>query len=304
MVETTPVTISLTRLLNKIQDKSVLLKNCPVPNFNILSHHLLNPYPDWVSKSKSWAIFGTFSDYVIRKILFNLFPKKIRLNYMIAANARRILRNAIYNIQAFVQTPLTKQLLQNYNTQELFAFFNATESYIRNYLDNSINWKDSLYEIFQFSHLDKLRRENKLILPQTSKTLILKCIPFFEHIEHWLEYKFTESEGMYLNPTLGHEQTLNADADLVINSTLYEIKTVLYPDKYIKEDFHQLYGYVALFEYLKEHEQIQNYKILERSKIDSIGFIFPLFLQEIRMDISSWKIKNRLKYLKKLLSFK
>jgi len=91
---------------------------------------------------------------------------------------------------------------------------------------------------------------------------------------------------------------------IIINSNLYEIKTVLYPDKYIKEDFHQLYGYIALFEYLKKHETNLVYKILNCPKINTIGFIFPLFLQEITMDISGWKIKNRLKYLEKLLSFK
>jgi hypothetical protein len=80
--------------------------------------------------------------------------------------------------------------------------------------------------------LDRLRRENRLNLPRTSKSLVKKCVPFFENIEQWLEFKLKEPKEIYLNPTLGHEQTLNADADLVIDSTLYEIKTVLYTDAF------------------------------------------------------------------------
>ena len=34
-------------------------------------------------ESKSWGIFETFSDYVIRQILFNMFPDKIRLYYKV-----------------------------------------------------------------------------------------------------------------------------------------------------------------------------------------------------------------------------
>ena len=173
-----------------------------------------------------------------------------------------------------------------------------------NYKDSAIRWIDSLYEIFCFSHLDKIIREAKLTLPLISEKLVQECIPFFGNIEKWLEFKFKNKNEIYLNPTLGHKLTLNADAVLVIDSTLYEIKTVLYPEKYINEDFHQLYGYVALFEYLKKDARIQDYKILGCPNIDNIGFLFPLFLQEIRMDISEWKPKNRLKYLKKLLAFK
>jgi len=301
MRETNSDRISLTKLLNKIPDKSVLLKDCPNPHFSILSHPLINHYPKWVGQSKSWAIFGTFSDYVIRKILLNLFPDRIRSNLIVASNAHRILQKSFFGIKVNNQKV---RVLHSCSSKEATDFYKETESYINAFGDSSITWKDSLYEIFRLSHLDRVYRNKKLILPQISKELVLECIPFFENIEQWLQFKFKEAGEMFLNPTLGHELTLNADADLVIDSNLYEIKTVLYPDKYIKKDFHQLYGYVALFEYLKKHENSLTYKVLECSKIDTIGFIFPLFLQEITMDISKWKTKSRFRYLEKLLSFK
>ncbi len=37
---------SLTKLLKKIQDKTILLENSPNPNFTPLSHPLVNPYPE------------------------------------------------------------------------------------------------------------------------------------------------------------------------------------------------------------------------------------------------------------------
>ena len=48
---------SLTKLLKKIQDKTILLENSPNPNFTPLSHPLVNPYPEWIKESKAWGIF-------------------------------------------------------------------------------------------------------------------------------------------------------------------------------------------------------------------------------------------------------
>lgn len=140
MIEDTPVHISLTRLLSRIQDKSVLLKDCLIPSFNMLSHPLVNPYPEWVSESKSWGIFGTFSDYVIRKILLNLFPDKIKLYYILAAHTRQILFDAIDDTQYSTKTFLTKQLMQDYNLNDLKSFYKMTEYYIDNYRNSSVSW--------------------------------------------------------------------------------------------------------------------------------------------------------------------
>ncbi len=112
-------------------------------------------------------------------------------------------------------------------------FFEKTENSIKNFKNERIYWKDSLYDIFRLSYLDKLYREKKFEMPKLTKEQILKCSTFFEHVERWLEYKFQIAKSFYLNPTLGHKKTVKADADLVIDSTLYEIKTVLYPEKYI-----------------------------------------------------------------------
>lgn len=117
--------------------------------------------------------------------------------------------------------------------------------------------------------------------------------PFFEHIEQWLEYKFKDSSELYLNPVLGRSDTLAADADLLIDSALYEIKTVKDPAWYIENEYHQLFGYVSLF----ENQKNNNISSLHSWKdLDTIGFIFPLHLQEITMDISSWTKKERLEF--------
>jgi hypothetical protein len=87
--------ISLTNLLKRIPDKSTLSKYLPLIEFPVLSHPLLNPYPDWINQLKAWGIFGTFSDYVIRKILLNLFPTKVK-------NLKTIAEEAYYTLIATI----------------------------------------------------------------------------------------------------------------------------------------------------------------------------------------------------------
>jgi hypothetical protein len=137
-------------------------------------------------------------------------------------------------------------------------------------------------------------------MPQFSEHQINTCIPFFENIEQWLKYKFNDSDKFYLDPFLGRSDTLAADADLLIDSTLYEIKTVKNPTWYIENEYHQLMGYVSLFENQKENNisSLHNWEDL-----DTIGYIFPLHLQEITMDISSWKKRERLEFLSILLHY-
>ena len=260
---------------------------------------MVNLYPDWVNSLKGWGEFGTFSDYIIRKILINLFPSKVKNARIIAEDGWETLIATIrLNNNPFLDTQLPDVPKKN-----LLIFSEETENSIVNFYDSQINWEKLIYEIYKMSCLDKIVRNNKLEMPRFSEKKIKECIPFFKHIEHWLKFKFTASKAIYPNPILGHKRTLSADADLFIDSTIYEIKTVKKPLWYIENEYHQLFGYVSLFEYLKENVDSWERPEVKWDSLNTIGFIFPLHLQEVTMDISSWQKDDRLKYLSELLHY-
>jgi len=291
------ILVSLTILLNKLLDKSVLSEFIPIPQFSVFSHPQLNPYPDWVNKFKGWGEFGTFTDYIIRKILLNLFPNKVK-------NAQIIAEEGYGSLIAQISSdsnPFLDLVLPVIPKKDLLNFSEEVETSIINFYEPKITWEKTIYDIYRMSCLDKVVRNNKLEMPRFSKEQIEECIPFFKHIEDWLEFKFTNSRTIYPNPILGHQYTLSADADLFIDSTIYEIKTVKEPLWYIENEYYQLFGYVSLFEYLKDNVSSWERPEVKWEGLDAIGYIFPLHLQEITMDISAWKKKDRLNYLSKLV---
>ncbi|KKN40753.1 hypothetical protein LCGC14_0730230 [marine sediment metagenome] len=291
--------VSLTSLLKQISDKSKLSKLFPKPQFSILSHPLVNPYPNWVNSLKGWGEFGTFSDYIIRKILLNLFPTKVMNTRIIAEDGWETLIATITSND----NPFLTTVLPDVAKKRLLTFSEETEVAIVNFYDSQTHWKKSIYEIYKMSCLDRIVRNDKLDMPRFSKKEVEECIPFFSHLEGWLKFKFTSSETIYPNPILGHESTLAADADLFIDSTLYEIKTVKRPLWYIENEYYQLFGYVSLLEYLKENVSSMERSVVKWEEIDTIGYIFPLHMQEVTMDISSWDKSHRLKYLSELIHY-
>jgi len=241
-------------------------------------------------------MFGTFSDYVIRKILLNLFPTRVK-------DLKTIAEEAYYSLVTTIgdrDYPFLDTILPDIPEEDLLKYAEEMEKCLDNFYDREVYWKPELYGIYRMSCLDKIERNNELVMPQFSESQINECIPFFEYLEQWLEYKFKDSNNLYLNPILGHTSTIAADADLLIDSTLYEIKTVKYPSWYIENEYHQLFGYVSLFENQKEN----NTSSLRRwEDLDTIGYIFPLHLQLVTVDISSWKKKERLEFLSVLLDY-
>ena len=110
--------ISLTTLLKRIPDRSTLSEYLPPLKFPVLSHPLLNPYPDWINQFKAWGIFGTFSDYVIRKILLNLFPNKVK-------NLKTIAEEGYYTLVATISTknsPIFDTILPDILEEDLLRY--------------------------------------------------------------------------------------------------------------------------------------------------------------------------------------
>ncbi|KKM84066.1 hypothetical protein LCGC14_1303000, partial [marine sediment metagenome] len=54
---------------------------------------------------------------------------------------------------------------------------------------------------------------------------------------------------------------------------------------------------------LKENVSSWERSVVEWEAIDTIGYIFPLYMQEVTMDISSWDKNQRFKYLSELIHY-
>ncbi|MHA1339239.1 MAG: hypothetical protein ACTSRZ_04270 [Promethearchaeota archaeon] len=345
--------INLTFILSKIKNKSKFFENV-VPNFSnklIFNQNfeIVNPYPDWVNERCMWAKFGTFSDYVIRKILINLFPKKIRSINLIAEKQVKFFEKVritnlnkaefeekvmgqedfeFYNkvgksisasedqnkknnirddFQKDFQIYMEVPYLSNKDIEKFYLNLKVAKATVKLYKDSQKNWQELLYYIYCMSHLDLYYRKGIIELPKVGKDEIDMCINFFNRVEQLLKKKFSNinTKDIYLNPILGNRLTCVADADLIIDTCCYEIKTVKNAKRYIKNDIYQLLGYCSLLEWLKINIKDQSkYPILNSRDINKIGFIFPQQLKIIEFDISDWTRDKRIEYLHKLLKIK
>ena len=168
--------ISLTRLLKRIPDKKILAEHIPPPKFSKLSHPLLNPYPGWVNQLKAWGVFGIFSDYLIRKILLILFPSKVKDLKTIAEEGYHDLITAI---GAHDDPFGFDTVLPDIPEEDLLEFIKEMEQSLDNFYDRKMHWKPILFGIYRMSCLDRIVRNNELVMPQFSEEQINKCIPFF-----------------------------------------------------------------------------------------------------------------------------
>ncbi len=167
-----------------------------------------------------------------------------------------------------------------------------------------MKWKDCLVEAWNLSNLDEFFRSGTLIRPKVSDDEIKSCTSFFLELEEFLKARCGKIKRIYMNPTLGHPETVKADADLIFDNVLIDIKTVKDAKEASRKSYFQLLGYVALFDWLKENESVEKYPVLKMERIDYIGYLFPKQLNLIVMDIRGWSAENRKKYLDRILKSK
>lgn len=252
---------SLTKILDKIKNKATYFERLiPSEFFKYDSNlEIINPYPEWVNQYKKWALFGTFTDYMIRKIIHIHYPTKIISENIIAYKAIDLLPSSDFKTQALEWT--------------------------NRYTDDNLTWEESLLDTFKMSHLDRYYRAKELESFTVPDDLVIECIPFFDRIESWIVPLFDNGIKISLNPPIGIN--FGADPDLIIDDTIYEIKTVKQPKKYVSMDYYQLLGYAAIAE-------------KRGFETNRIGYIFPLQLKTAYMNIINWNSVARSQFLEKV----
>lgn len=267
--------LSVVNKLTQIHDIAHYFRDCFSFEYpNISDPYIINPYPNWVNTEKQWAIFGTFSDYVIRKILMDKYPSKIRTNTLIA----------LQGLTSYFTPdhPMAKKYLQ------------YCEHYLRK---KEESWKSILPEIYYMSHIDLLERSrgNQFHEAQNSEHQINECFPFFENFEPVLCSYFQQFHDIHLNPILGYY--FPADADIITENIVFDIKTVKNPNHHIENHWYQCLSYVSILEKLKTQQRCNG---LSQHIYSKVALIFPLQCEILEMDISQWTTHDRLQFFDKL----
>jgi hypothetical protein len=279
--------------------------------------HLANPYPDWVARLRDWGIFGTFADYVLRKMLsdeFSLPPGDLiaekgvglfRAGYLIpgvsrvtpceneeAANALE--RRSVADGRRVARRGDGAWVLVENTFPPEFA---DPDGLVAVYKSPAAPWGAVLWEAYCLAHLDSIFRAGRLGRPKASRAQVAACSGFFAQARPALlalvqgAAQGTTPVPLELNPTYGHERTMPADGDLQCGETIVEIKTVRRPDQYVGDPY-QLLGYVALNEWLLENEPAR-----AAGPVTKIAYCFPLVPAAAVCDLSAWGRDARMGYL-------
>lgn len=258
---------SLTNRIKKIRisNEDIKLRNI-IPKKNLIIHNISKPlnYPKWVEKEKLYSQYGTFMDYLIRRILY------------IKKDFNKIHDNRVENI------------LYDYEKHDDIIMNKIYKSYNK-YIDPKIKTKNILNDIWivSFGHTLCFSDNIKII---DLGHLNMNHDEFYNNIEDFLlkSFKICNSNDisdikLYINPILGYVG-IPSDADLILEDYIIEIKCSKKPSNNIT-NFLQLLAY-ASFSRLLGHN------------INKICIINPILGIMFIQDISNWEEHyNLFKYL-------
>ncbi|MHA1864040.1 MAG: hypothetical protein ACTSWA_09765 [Candidatus Thorarchaeota archaeon] len=298
------IMVSLTGCLKEIKEKhGKNFLDTDRIDFPLMSGNkkVINFYPDSVGTRRIWSLVGTFTDYMIRKMFrdgnvstsIHITPEPYlmaekAMNMVVRTLARKKTKESVLEELGWVD-PSTDISLQD-----------QVVEWIRAYKEEP--WQDCIRESFYMSQLDVFYRIGMLGEFHNLSEEDEQCFQtFFQRILELLQEEFSEAKRVILNPILSHPEIVLADADLVIDSTLYDIKTVKESGRAIRANKDQLLGYVALAQY---HETNKTEGRIQLNPLDSVGYIFPLALSSYKIEIPKFTKNKRLKFCDKLISFR
>jgi len=289
--------MSVTTRLDSIKAKEEYFEGClPEKGWKDFGQKRLvlsNPLPDFVNKTRSWALFGTFADYVIRKIILDNFQNKVKSSELICG--------------MFINDDFLSEIQPSeprYNQR--LAVLDILKDSINKFNDPKTGWRLCINEIYRMSQFDVFYRRGIELFSRVSEIKTLNAPEkrdtqeFFEPVEKVITHNFKKFSSFHLNPTLGLFP-IKADADLICDDVLYDIKCVKEPRRHFKDTYFQLLAYVPLIEARKSLLNSKNAIELPKN-IMKIGIIFPQHLAITEIDISDWKSEDKMSYLKKLES--
>jgi hypothetical protein len=250
---------------------------------------VVNLYPESLYKRRLWTLVGTFTDYMMRKMLRD----------KIVASDAEIIKEEYLICEYAVEVSL--RLSKTDSSDEIVdEIAKSGREWIDSYVKKPIN--SCIEETFMISQLDAVYRAGQFFsLHRLDREEVEGFIPYLMNIRDWLKGEFSDAERIILNPTYGHPDICKADADIVIDDTLYEVKTTKYPEKSVSKDMDQLLGYISLAYYHEKHTISSSPPVVD---FKNVGFLFPLSLLQLETSISEFTNSNKQFFLDKILELR
>jgi hypothetical protein len=191
-----------------------------------------------------------------------------------------------------MDSPVGKDLIKHKNREKIMK--KGAQS-IEDY--RTLPWRDCIPQTFYMSQFDSVHRHLMLYpMQELSENEVKGMEGYLNSIEAWLKKDFSKAKRVILNPVYSHRDLCAADADLIIDDTLYDIKTTTRPEE-LRKDKNQVLGYVSLAWY---HETYP----IERSPptvgLHHAGFLLPLSLRSIQFSLESFPTNRREDFCSKL----
>ena len=250
----------------------------------------VNPCPEFINEKRLWGHLGTFTDYMIRKFF---------RDNLISPDAEIILEEHLISEKSlthlYYEDDRATRILggTDEEIQNSLKLYQMGTKWIDNYKNN--HWKDILQDTWLMSELDKLYRSGRF--PQIKpleEFEIKELMIFLEKILEWLQKTFNSAKNVYLNPTLGVVNFVKADADLIVDNCLLDIKTTKHPNKTPNNEVNQLLLYTSLCHYHSVN------KLTNFPEIRKIAFILPQQLALWERNLKEFTAQDRENMIAKL----
>ena len=250
---------------------------------------LINPYPESLYERRLWTVVGTFTDYMMRKMLRDGF---------VATGARVIREN--YLICEYAVEISSGMSVANETKDIVDEVAKSGRTWIDAYLKKPI--ESCIEETFMISQLDAVYRAGRFFpLHRLDQDEIEGFKLYLKRILGRLRDEFSNASIIALNPTYGHPDICAADADIIIDDTLYEIKTTKYPEKSVSKDMDQLLGYVSLAYYHEKHAIASSPPVFDFKRV---GFFFPISLLYLETSISGFSDTHKQFFLDRIVELR
>jgi hypothetical protein len=184
-----------------------------------------------------------------------------------------------------MDSPVGRDLFKPRNRNEIMnQGLESVEDY------KNLPWRECIPQTFLMSQFDSIHR-NLILYPiqELSDEEVRGLEKYFCNIEDWLKKDFDQARRVVLNPVYSIRDLCAADADLIIDDTLYDIKTTTRPEE-VRKDKNQVLGYVSLAWHHKVHTLEKSPPVVE---FHHGGFLLPLSLRSVEFPLDSFTQKRK-----------
>lgn len=238
--------MSLTTFISKSEIKKEFLRNFKKPIFDLHSDIICE------SKTKNWTLVGMAFDYMLRFFIEYNNKNNVKKSEWVASGSLTFLED---NKRKY---KLAKKL------------FNKSKNNYRKYLKNGKVTDDLITSTIHLAQLETICRSG--IIDKKFGFVYKKDVDDVKNLISIIKKDtFMAKKLVILNPTFNSASSLvgGADADLVIDDTLIDIKTTKHLE-FKRDKFNQLIGYYILYKI----GGITNFKNV---KIKKLGIYFSRY---------------------------